>query len=296
MGAPMARRLLEAGFELAVYNRSRERAAALHAAGARLAASPAEAIRGADLAMTMLADDAAIEQVVWGGGKPDADRNAGLAPQDALLAGLAAGATHISLSTISLPLARRLAAAHGAAGQGFVSAPVFGRPDSAAGGKLWVLAAGKAMAVEQARPALETLGQGVLLVGEEPAMANAVKIAGNFTLAAMIEALGEAQALAAGAGVAPERLMDVLNRLYQSPVYRNYGDILAARRFEPAGFSLRLGLKDATLAQQAAAEAGLKLELPELIASHLRAALERGWGERDWSAFSQVAGEGISRA
>lgn len=275
MGEPMARRLLEAGFELAVYNRTPERAAGLHAAGARLAASPAEAVRGAKLAMTMLADDAAVEQVVWG--------------ESGLLPALSRGALHLSHSTISLALARRLAAAHAAAGHGFVSAPVFGRPDAIAAGQLWVLAAGAAPLLDRARPALAALGQEVLVVGEQPAMANAVKIAGNFTLAAMLEALGEAQALAAAAGIAPARLMDVLNKLYQSSVYRNYGAIVAQRRFEPAGFSLRLGLKDASLATAAAAELQLPMPLADLIQTQLQAALARGWGERDWSAFAQLA-------
>lgn len=279
MGEPMAHRLLQAGFSLSVYNRNPSRAAALIAKGARLAAAPAEAVRDAELVMTMLADDAALEAVLWGRG----DDRAAAVPA------FASGAIHVSHSTISLALARRLEAAHAAAGHGFVSAPVFGRPDSISAGKLRVLAAGAPAPLDTVLPTLTALGQEVLYIGVQPHLANAVKLAGNFTLAAMIEALGEAIALAESAGVAPAMLMPVLDQIFQSPVYRNYGGLLAARRFEPAGFALRLGLKDATLVRQAAAERQLELPLVELVHAQLSAALDRGWGERDWSAFSQIA-------
>ncbi len=279
MGKPMAVRLLQAGYEVTVYNRNPAPADELARQGARKAITLAQAAAGAELAISMLADDAAAREVLGLHANAKADRCG-------LLAGLREGGVHISMSTLGLDCIREMAQAHARHRQGFIAAPVFGRPEAAAAGKLWVLAAGAARDLEIGRPVLRALGQGVLEVGDDPAAAMAVKIAGNFTLAAMLETLGEAMALVKKAGIAPALFLDMIQRIYQSPVYQNYGTLIAEQRFEPAGFVLRLGLKDASLTCQTADQFGQMMPLARLVRDRLQSAVERGWGEKDWSAFS----------
>jgi 3-hydroxyisobutyrate dehydrogenase-like beta-hydroxyacid dehydrogenase len=229
MGAAMARRLLRAGHPVIVYNRTRDKADALGRDGASVAATVAEACR-ADAVVTMLADDAAVETVVFGPG--------------GVLASLPGGALHISSSTISVALARRLAGAHREAGQRFVSAPVFGRPDAAEAGRLFVIAAGAAVDIDRAAPALDAFGQKRFYVAEPPEAANVVKLSGNFLIASMIEALGEALALVDKSGVPQRTFVDIItSTLFDTPVYRTYATLIAERRFEPAGFAAPLGFK-----------------------------------------------------
>ena len=252
MGAGMAANLLKAGHGLSVYNRSPGKAAALQAQGARLAATPAEASAG-EAVVSMLADDAAVEAVVFG--------------EHGILGGLRQGALHVSCSTISVALSDRLTAAHGQAGQHFVAAPVFGRPDAAAAGKLFVVAGGDDAALAQARPILEALGQRVFVLGAEPKSANLVKLSGNFLIASVIEALGEAMALVEKGGVNVQDYLEMLtSTLFSAPVYKTYGGLIAAKKFEPAGFAAPLGQKDIRLTL-AAAEA---LQVPMPVASLLR--------------------------
>ncbi|HYK81585.1 MAG TPA: NAD(P)-dependent oxidoreductase [Gemmatimonadales bacterium] len=276
MGLPIARHLLEAGHQLVVYNRTRSRADQLKRWDPVVADSPAAAARGADVLITMVADDAALEGVMLG--------DAGA------LAALPRGAIHVSMSTVSPALSRWLAERHATAGQTLVAAPVFGRPDAAEAQKLWIVAAGPAAALERCRPLLDAMGQGVIPVGEHPARANVIKIAGNFLLAAAIEALGEAFALARKHDVAPAELLDIVNgHLFRSPIYENYGKLIAAERYEPAGFKLRLGLKDTRLALEAGDEAAVPLPLASLLRDHYLAAMARGWGDLDWAAVARVA-------
>ena len=279
MGKPMAARLLQAGYEVTIYNRNPAPADELARQGARKAVTPADAAAGAAIAITMLADDAAAREVLGLDAKPAINGRG-------LLAGLREGGVHISMSTLGLDCIREMAQAHARHRQGFIAAPVFGRPEAAAAGKLWVLAAGAAKDLEICRPVLRAFGQGVLEVGDDPAAANVVKIAGNFTLAAMLETLGEAMALVKQAGIAPAQFLDIIQRIYQSPVYQNYGTLIAEQRFEPAGFILRLGLKDASLTCQTAGQLGQMMPLAGLVRDRLQSAMERGWGEKDWSAFS----------
>jgi len=275
MGAGMAKNLLRAGHEVTVYNRSREKAEAFAKDGARVAASPGEACRECEAAMTMLSDDAALEQVVFGEGGM-----AGTLPR---------GAVHVSNSTIGTALARRLAEAHGERGQEFVSAPVFGRPEAALAKKLVVTAAGRRETIERCRPLFEAVGRETFIAGEEPWQANAVKLCGNFMIASMIQSFGEAFATLRKAGVAPELFLGVMNALFASPVYANYGKMIAEERYEPAGFALKLGLKDMRLVLETAEQC----TSPMPIASHLRdrllSAAAQGQGEMDWSSVARVA-------
>jgi 3-hydroxyisobutyrate dehydrogenase-like beta-hydroxyacid dehydrogenase len=274
MGLPMADNLRRAGHALAVYNRSRGKADSL--SGVRVAATPGEAAAGAEVVITMLADDPAVESTVFG--------------PEGVIASLPAGAVHVGMTTMSHALAARLGEAHAAQGQSFVAAPVFGRPEAARAAKLWIVAAGPAAALERCRPLFEAMGQGVENLGEDPGKAAVVKIAGNFLLASLIETLGEAYALVRRHGVEPARFLDIVNgRLIRSPVYENYGKIIAEARFDPPGFKLRHGLKDTRLTLAAGEAVNAPLPIASLLRDHYLEALARGWGELDWAALASVA-------
>jgi 3-hydroxyisobutyrate dehydrogenase-like beta-hydroxyacid dehydrogenase len=276
MGLPMARHLLQAGHTLSVYNRTRARADVLAPLGARIADTPAAAARGADVLVTMVADDQALEQVVLG--------------DSGALAALGPGAIHISASTISPRLSLRLAERHQAAGQLYVAAPVFGRPQAAEAKQLWIVAAGPPSAIERVHALLEAMGQGVIVAGTDPARANVIKLAGNFLLAAAIEAMGEAFALGRKYDVLPADLLDIVNgRLFRSPIYENYGKLIASERYEPAGFKLRYGLKDVRLALAAADDVAAPMPLASLIHDRFLSGVARGWGDADWAALARVA-------
>ncbi len=275
MGTGMARNLLRAGHELTVYNRTRDKAGALVAAGARSAGTPAEACRGAEAAITMLSDDHAVEGVVWGA--------------DGLAAGLAEGAVHVSSSTISTAFSRRLEEEHRGRRQEFVSAPVFGRPDAAEAKKLLVVAAGAPTQVERCRPLFDAIGRASFVAGEEPWQANAVKLCGNFMIASMLETFSEAFATLRKAGVDRHLFLDVMNALFGSPVYANYGGIIADERFEPAGFALRLGLKDVRLVLETAQECASPMPVASLVRDRLLSAVAHGQEEKDWSSVALVA-------
>ena len=275
MGVGMARNLLRAGHQLTVYNRSREKAEALKGEGAEVAASPAEACRDAQTAFTMLADDNAVAHTVFGEG--------------GIAAGLPQGAVHISCSTISVSMSRRLATEHAAKGQGYLSAPVFGRPDAAEAKKLIVAAGGQAGEIERARPLLEAMGRAVFIAGPEPWQANLFKLCGNFMISSMLEAFGEAFATLRKSGADHHQFLEIMIELFGSPVYKNYGTTIADGKFEPAGFALKLGLKDVRLALEAAGEVNAPMPLASLLRDHFLAAISNGQEGMDWSSISQVA-------
>lgn len=276
MGQPMARHLREAGHELAVYNRTKERAEPLGRLGARIAETPAEAARGAEVVFTMLADDRAVEAVSFG--------------EQGLLAGLGQGAMHVSSSTLSVELSERLAEAHARAGQGYVAAPVFGRPEAAEAKLLWVVASGKPADVERSRPLLESFGRGLSVVGERASAANVVKLSGNFLIASMIESLGEAFALARKSGVEPKVFLEVFQSVFaRSPIFERYAEMVAGDTYEPAGFKLRLGLKDMKLVLEAAGAAEVPMPLASLLRDNYLEGVARGRGDQDWSALGALA-------
>jgi 3-hydroxyisobutyrate dehydrogenase-like beta-hydroxyacid dehydrogenase len=277
MGAGMAASLLKAGHEVTVHNRTPEKVEALAAQGAKIAASVAEACRG-DSVVTMLANDQAVEEVVLG------DRG--------VLASLAAGAIHISSSTISVDLAERLTAAHDAYGAGFVSAPVFGRPDVAAAGQLMVIAAGASRTIDDMAPLLDAIGRKTFFVSETPSAANLVKLSGNFLLASVIESLGEAMALIAKAGIDRRRYLDILtSTLFDVPVYKNYGAMIAEGKFEPPGFAAPLGQKDIRLALAAADDLGVPMPFASLLRDRFLTLMAHGGEGLDWSALGHLAAE-----
>jgi 3-hydroxyisobutyrate dehydrogenase-like beta-hydroxyacid dehydrogenase len=275
MGHGMASNLLQAGHDVTVYNRSPGKADDLIARGARNAVSIAE-VCGSDAVMTMLSDDKVVEHVALG--------------ENGIAANMAKSAIHISSSTISVSLAERLTAAHAKAGQRFLSAPVFGRPDAAAAGKLFVAAAGAEAALQDCAPLLEAIGQRTIILSSTPSAANLVKLSGNFLIASVIESLGEAMALVGKGGIDLYAYVELLtSTLFTAPVYKTYGGLIAGGKFEPAGFAAPLGQKDVRLTL-AAAEA---LQVPMPVASLLRdrflTLLANGGETLDWSAIGKLA-------
>jgi 3-hydroxyisobutyrate dehydrogenase-like beta-hydroxyacid dehydrogenase len=278
MGTPIARHLLGAGHQLTVWNRTLSKSDELGKQGAAVASSPGEAVKGVELVVTMLADDTAVESTV-------------LAP-GGVLESLPRGAAHISMSTISVVLSHRLAEQHGKHGQQYIAAPVFGRPDAAEAGKLFIAAAGDKQAVERFRPVLEALGQRLFVVGDKAEMANVVKLSGNFMIASVIESLGEAVALTRKYGIEPHEFVEFLtNSLFAAPVYKTYGGLIADQKYQPAGFKLRLGLKDIRLALAASEGVDMPLPLASLVHDHMLTAVARGMEDLDWSAIAKLAAE-----
>lgn len=276
MGAPMARNLLAAGFDVTVFNRSPAPALELEATGARIARTVEDAA-AQDFVVTMLADDSATAALVLDSG---------------FIAALPVHAVHIGMATISAGLGQRLAEAHAAAGRAYVSAPVFGRPPAAAARQLFIVAAGAGDALTRCTPIFEALGQRTFAVGDDPVRANVIKISGNFMLASMIESLGEAFALTSRYGVEPAQLLEILTgSVFPVPAYKIYGGLIASGTFEPPGFPLRLGLKDIRLALAAADGKEVALPLASLIRDHYLKALTRGYQDLDWAALALVSME-----
>jgi len=274
MGIGMARNLLRSGHTVSVYNRTREKAMSLAADGARVARSPADACRDAEAVMTMVADDHALEQIVFG--------------NDGIASAMKKDCSHLSHSTISTALARRLTAEHAQRNQAYLSVPVFGRPEAAETKNLLVVAAGPGELVERCRPLFDAIGRQTFVVGTEPWQANVAKVCGNFIIISVIEALGEAYATLRKASVAPQSFLEIINALLGSQVIANYGRIIAQEQFEPAGFALQLGLKDVRLVLAAAEECAAPMPLATLVHDHLLSALAQGQGEMDWSSMTQV--------
>jgi len=272
MGAAIAANLVRARYDVAVWNRSAEKAAPLVKAGAALAASPKDAASGRDVIFSMLADDAALHAVLSG--------------NDGVLTGLKPGALHVSMSTIAVATAETVAARHTEKGQHFLSAPVFGRPDAAAAGKLYVVAAGSDEDIKTATPLLTAISQRVFYVGQTPAAANLVKLCGNFMILSAIEALGEAMTLATKGGVSRAKLLEVLTgSLFDAPVFRTYGAILAEEKYRPAGFAAPLGLKDMRLVGQAAEQERVPMPLLSLLRDHLLQTIATEGEDIDWSGI-----------
>jgi 3-hydroxyisobutyrate dehydrogenase-like beta-hydroxyacid dehydrogenase len=273
MGLPMATNLLKAGYSLVVWNRTPEKAAPLVTIGAKQAKTPQEAVDPSGIVITMLADDAAVERAVFG--------------KDGFGEKLGPGGIHISMSTISPETSKKLANYHQTKGAAYVAAPVFGRPDAAAAKKLFILCAGPADAKQKARPVLEAMGQKVFDITDEPSHANVVKLSGNFMIMAAMEAMAEAFTLGEKHGVPREKTMEVMTQsLFAAPVYINYGKQIASHTYEPAGFKLSLGFKDANLVAAAANSVLAPMPLGGLMLGRFQAAMAKGWKDLDWAAVA----------
>lgn len=278
MGSAMALNLVKAGHDVRAWNRSK--VAPDSVPGVTLVERAAEAFH-ADAVFTMLSDDAVIRDVIL---------NAGL------LAGARPGLTHVVTSTISVAFARELALAHDAAGVGYVSAPVLGRPNVAASGQLNILSAGKSDALAVVAPLLAPLSKKVWTLGEEPARANAAKLACNMMIAMAIEAMAEAVVLTESVGLDRADFFEIiLNTLFAGRAYESYSAQIAERSFEP-GFKAKLALKDMRLATEAGREIGRTLPMLEAVREGLGKAVAAGLGEKDWSIMAELTVRGDGAA
>lgn len=273
MGMPIAANLARAGHRVTLWNRSERPLDGFGETRPERAHSIAEAVRDAEVVITMLADDAAVESVVHAG----------------LLEALAKDAVHMGMSTVGIDTARRLTHAHQQRRRAYVAAPVFGRPDVAKAAKLWIVFAGPADARARVRPLFDAIGRGVSEFGDEPWHANLVKLGNNFLLAAMLESVGEACALMRKAGVDPKAFVDTANAMFQSPVYANYGGAIAEGRVEPALFKAVLGLKDLRLALAAADELAAPLPVASTARDSLLSAIANGRGDKDWTVLAETS-------
>lgn len=280
MGSAIVRRFLQAKHTVRVWNRSAEAARKLEKDGAQVVDTPGEAFRG-DAVFSMLADDNALRAVFIDSGL--LDRAPG-----------AAVPVHVNMATVSVACADELAERHERRKIAYVSAPVLGRPDAAAAGKLNIMAAGPGAAIDHVQPLLDVAGQKTWRFGEVASRANVVKIAMNFMLAAACESMGEAAALASGYGVEPGDLFDLASHSFfpGGGVYEGYGRLIAASAFEPAGFKARLGLKDIRLALAAGEAVTAPLPLASQMRDSLLEALTRGEGDKE---FGVVLGRAAMR-
>ncbi|EIK95384.1 dehydrogenase; exported protein [Pseudomonas sp. M47T1] len=282
MGLPMAANLLKAGYPVRAWNRSPDPVARLAVLGAEPAATARDAVEGADVLISMLADDAATLATLVDGQALDA---------------LKPGAIHINMATISVALANQLLALHQARGVAYVAAPVLGRVNVAEAGQLQILTGGDSAALATVQPLFDVLGQKTWPFGERPEQANAVKLSVNFMIASAIGAMSEASALVEGYDVAKAGLLElVTSTLFNAPVYKGYGAAIAEQRFEPAGFKLALGLKDVRLAMDAAQQVNVPMALASTLRDSHIESLAHGEGHLDWAALSRTAARRAGQA
>jgi 3-hydroxyisobutyrate dehydrogenase-like beta-hydroxyacid dehydrogenase len=273
MGHAFALNLLEDGYQVLVYDRDAARAKALN--GARAVAELAD-LASCDVVLTSLPDDDALAAVALGAG--------GLAEA------LAPGAVHISTSTVSPGVSRRVAEEHARRKQGYVAAPVLGNPDFARERKLFVLAGGPPAALEKVHPLLQRLGQRVFVIGEDPGLANLMKLGANTLITTTLECMGEVLALFRKGGIDGRLAFDVLtNSLFDSRVHKSYGGKIVEGRFSPAGLAVPLATKDVRLALAEAERDAVPMPAASLVHDLLVELAARGWADLDWSALGLLA-------
>ena len=273
MGLPMARRLLDAGYALRVYNRTPGKTVELLERGAREVKTPAETVESGGIVITMLANDAALETVTLG--------------EHGMAATLGADGIHLSMSTVSPHLARRLAEAHRAHGSHYLAAPVLGRPTAAAAGKLFILLSGLAEAKRRVSPLLEAMGQGTHDLGEDPAQGHIAKLAANFMVLASVETYAETLTFAEKNGIGRMEMMKLLTgTILNAPLFHLYGELLAKEEYTSPGFKLALGLKDIELILETGANSRMPLPAADLVHNRLLTALAKGRGELDMTALA----------
>ncbi|HVW79174.1 MAG TPA: NAD(P)-dependent oxidoreductase [Alloacidobacterium sp.] len=270
MGSAIATLLIQQGHKLTVWNRTQSRLQPLIDIGAAVASTPADAVRSSDIIFSMPMDDAALESIAFG--------------NDGLLDAMPEDAVHVSLSTISVELSQKLTVEHSTRKQAFVAAPVFGRPNVAADGKLWIVAAGKQDALDAVRPLLESFSRGITIVGDKPYKAHALKIGGNFLITAMIASLSEGFVYAESQSIDPALYLEAVNAaLFRSPFYEAYGKVMLHPPEIP-GATIALGQKDTRLFREAASATNTRTPLADHFQQQLYEAAEAGLRDRDWAA------------
>ena len=269
MGSAIAGLLVKKGYGVAVWNRSEGPRTKLAELGATAAGTPAEAVSGARVVFTMLNDDEAVESVLF---------------EQGALQAMAKGAVHVSMSTMSVPLAERLETEHAERGQGYLGCPVFGRPAVAKAGKLWLAVAGPEDLVLEMTPVLDVFSRGISVVGTRPHLAHAVKLGGNFLITAMIASLSEAFVFAEHSGIDQEQFLETVNSaLFQSPFYASYGQVMLHPP-EEAAATVALGDKDMRLFREAGKEIEMRTPMADIFQQHFNAAMEAGSSDEDWAA------------
>ena len=278
MGAAMAANLLKAGFALTVYNRTAAKAEPLRQQGATVAPTPAEAVRNAAIVFTMVTDDHALEALTTG--------------PNGILSTLPQGAIHASCSTVAPDTNRLLAEAHAAHGSTLVASPVFGKPDLAALGKLWVGSSGPAAAREKLKPAQAAIGQGTHDFGDDPGAANVAKLCGNFLLGTVIEGMAEALTLAEKSGLDRVDFYNMLtSTLFDNPIYKGYGKLVAEQHYQPVGAPPAIIRKDMNLVVQEAYKQAVPMPFANIIRDRLTATVALGEPDVDWASFAQRVSE-----
>jgi 3-hydroxyisobutyrate dehydrogenase-like beta-hydroxyacid dehydrogenase len=277
MGGALIQLLLEDGYSVTVWNRTAAKAQALTAAGAQVARSANDAVNGAEVVFSILGGDESVEHVFCG--------TSGVA------SAMHPGAVHVGMSTISPQMGDRLARLHTEHGSTYIACPVFGRPEAAPVRQLWLVAAGERRTFEQIQPLLERLGRGLTYLDESPAHAHLVKVAGNFLIASAIEAMAESFTLAERSGVQPERFAEVMDQVFRSPLYQNYGRMIAQGPPEKVGFALGWGLKDVKLVRATADAVSVPLPIADVLYQHFTASVARGRADKDWIAVGEIARE-----
>ena len=276
MGSAIATNLLDHDYKLFVYNRTPEKAAALIQRGASLLQKPSDAFLSSSIVITMLANDSALEDVVYG--------------ENGIEKTMKAGSIHLSLSTVSPELSAKLTASHSEKGGVFLAAPVFGRPDVAKLGKLWIAVAGEKTSKEKVAPVLSVIGQKVYDFGEDAKSANIVKLCGNFLLLSSIEALSEAQALAKKNGLDSAAMLSMFtDTFFACPAFQTYSKLITSQKFKPAGFALNLGLKDIRLVKKVADLSATPMPFASLIHDRMLSSIAKGRQDLDWSALSLIS-------
>jgi 3-hydroxyisobutyrate dehydrogenase-like beta-hydroxyacid dehydrogenase len=271
MGQAMAARILGGGHELVVYNRSREKAAELEKNGAKVAGSIAEACKGREVVITMVADDKALTEVV-----------------KEISGALDKGAIHVAMGTHGVHVLREVDAVHGKAGQLFVASPVLGRPEAAAAGQVAIVPAGPAAAIKKLEPLNALMGRRTFPAGDKPEGAAAVKLANNMLIGCAIEAMGEAFSLVRKYGVDPAAFYEVFtDGLFSAPAYKVYGNIIAKELYDQVGFTTALGLKDTGLMLAAGLAENVPLPSLNVYRDKLLAAMANGDANRDWSVVAR---------
>lgn len=268
MGIGMAQNLLNAGYKLHIYNRTKSKSEALKG-DFQVFDHPNEAAEGQDIIITMLSDDAALFEAANG--------------THGFLLSMKKDAIHISMSTISPDTSRELYNLHQSQGSHYVTAPVFGRPNAAADAKLFICTSGDVETKEKVKDIISLLGQGIYDFGTEPGAANVVKLAGNFMIMASMETMAEAFTLAEKQGLDREKVADFFgNTVFNAPIYKNYGTLIAKKQYQPVGFKAKLGFKDARLASKIALDAEMPAPLLSLVYNRLLSAVANGNGDSDW--------------
>ncbi|MBL8253095.1 MAG: NAD(P)-dependent oxidoreductase [Candidatus Competibacter sp.] len=273
MGRPMANNLLAAGFDLRIYNRTPGKAVDLIASGARAVATPVEAVVPGGIVVTMVANDAALEAVTLG--------------VEGIASGLGSGGVHLSMSTVSPQLARRLADVHREHGSHYVAAPVLGRPAAAAAGKLFILLSGSAEAKERVASLLAVMGQATRDLGDDPTQGHVAKLAANFMILSLVEVYAEVLAFAEKNGIGRQDMARLFgDTILNAPLFHLYGELLARENYAPPGFRLALGLKDIELILATGALSRTPTPVADLVHNRLLTAVAKGRGELDVTALA----------